>query len=162
MRPYEDRAMTRLDWLEEQLERVDLDATSRAKYEAEAAKLATSLSKRQDKEREAKLEHQGKVLRVLELYRNGDFAALYNLHGSMFEQDYEILTEGEDHVVYSSVARDNQPSRWPCPSEGKAKAKLRQLVAYRVYDHFCRNSTCKQSTSPRTSPYRDSITESRN
>lgn len=147
--------MTRLDWLELQLERSDLSLSDRAKFEVEAARLADDISKRQEREREAERERNAMVRRIQELYHTENFAALYQLHGHEFKNDYEILIEGEEHVVYSSVARDNQPSRWPCPSEQKAKSKLYQLVGYRIYDHYCRDYTSQPSTSPKTSRCRD-------
>jgi hypothetical protein len=55
-----------------------------------------------------------------------------------FADDYEILQEGTDQVLYSKVAQDDQEHRHPFTSISGAEWKKRQLIYYRLYNKYVR------------------------
>lgn len=130
---------TRLDWVEEQLDRDDLDEATRAKYEKEADMLAYKTSLIQERRVEYQQQLRDKINNIKALYEGGSRRELVKLYGHEFIDDYEIRKEGNDHVVYSSVARDFQNTRWVEASEEDANEKIVELLGHRVYDHYVRD-----------------------
>jgi hypothetical protein len=130
--------MKRLVWLEDQLDRDDLPQHLRDKYELEAAREAEFMAKQQEK---AKLAKQEKAARDAELKAKliaGD-VNIIDTHGiPEFGDDYEILKEGERHVVYSRVAREDQESRWMFLDDESANSKYRKLIWDRLYSKYVR------------------------
>jgi len=63
--------------------------------------------------------------------------------GMRFFEDYRI---GEDNSVVSfAESRDpNQNKIWLCETREEANAKVKQLVYYRVYDHFFRDENLNE------------------
>lgn len=129
----------RLEWLEYQLENVNLPDNVREQYESEADKLASHETKQQEKTKLAELDKQYKIATISDMIDMGRTDQLVAMYGDEFVGDYETRKEGDEQVIYSSVARDDQPGRWVCPSDDEAKAKLKQLLYYRIYDHYYRN-----------------------
>lgn len=130
---------SRLDWLEDQLDRDDLPEALRIQYNSEADDIANRNTKQQEKNRAAELDRQYKIATISDMIDMGRTDQLVAMYGDEFVGDYETRKEGDEQVIYSSVARDDQPSRWVCPSEDEAKAKLKQLLYYRIYDHYYRD-----------------------
>jgi hypothetical protein len=128
----------RLEWLEYQLEMVNLSEELRAQYNREADDLASRETKQQEKTKATELDKQYKIACIADMIDSNHTDQLVAAYGDEFVGDYETRREGTEHVIYSSVARDDQPSRWPCPTEDDAKAKLKQLLYYRIYDHYYR------------------------
>jgi hypothetical protein len=130
---------TRLDWLEDQLDRDDLADVVRSAYEKEASKLADIESAMQERRVAYQRELQLKVNQIKELYEGGSRRELVRLYGHEFIDDYEIRKEGNEHIVYSSVARDFQNARWVEATEQGANEKIVELLGHRVYDHYVRD-----------------------
>lgn len=122
---------TRLDWLEEQLDRDDLSQSQRKKYEEEANKIADGLSIIQKKQVALKQE-------LITLLKNKDVNGLVATYGADYISDYDIVIEGTDHVVYSHVSRDDQNGRWVCKSAQEAEDKRNQLLYWRLYNYHMR------------------------
>jgi hypothetical protein len=131
--------MTRLDWLEEQLENGDLDEETRAKYEREANSIAEAQTAAQRARKQKEQELKLKINNIKSLYEGGSRKELVKLYGDEFIQDYETIQEGEEFVVYSAVARDFQNTRWVCTSAQTAEEKIVELLGHRVYDHYVRD-----------------------
>ena len=130
---------TRLDWLEDQLDNDELDEKTRLKYEQEANAIAERTSNAQAKLKAEELIKQEKIETISSMIDAGKIDTLIINYGDEFIGDYETRSEGSEFVVYSHVAKDNQPSRWPCSSEEQSNAKVRQLVYYRIYDTYYRD-----------------------
>ena len=130
---------SRLSWLETQLDREDLSSQLRAQYEAEADRLANGLTLIQQKQAARTQEELNKIADISALFQAKDVNTLVSKYGHEFIDDYEILVEGSDHVVYSSVSRESQSNRWICKDEEEAISKRNQLLYYRVYDHYMRD-----------------------
>lgn len=130
---------SRLDWLEDQLDRDDLPEALKVAYNREADDIANRNTKQQEKNKMTELDRQYKIATISDMVDMGKTDQLVAMYGDEFVGDYDTRKEGEEQVIYSSVAKDDQPSRWVCTSEDEAKAKLRQLLYYRIYDHYYRN-----------------------
>ena len=55
-----------------------------------------------------------------------------------FADDYEIIQEGADQVLYSKVARDDQEHRHVHANVPDAEWNKRQLIYYRLYNKYVR------------------------
>ena len=127
--------MNRLSWLEDQLDNDSLPQALRDKYEREAASLAEAMTKREVKERAAILERDQLRARLI-----AEDLSVVDTHGiPEFGDDYEVLIENTNHVVYSKVSRQGQVDRWVLSTPEKAEAKRRQLIYYRLYDKYVRD-----------------------
>ena len=105
--------MSRLDWLEAQLERDDLTLEQRRKYETEADKIANGISAIQERQQKAREERRAHFQALKQQLQSGNLSAI-DTHGiPEFGSDYEIVQEGSNHVVYSRVAADGQNDRHP-------------------------------------------------
>lgn len=128
----------REDWLCDQLDRDDLNAELRSKYEIELEDHA----KRRDaadanrKRSEAVDAARKAEIRAMILANNEDF--IQRLGQEEFGDDYELTQEGELHVVYSKVARDDQTHRRAHATLAEAQADLRYLFYNRMYDRYVR------------------------
>jgi len=105
------------------------------RLEIEANNIAEQISfiEEQDKvqnELEIKAKLQ-KLNEIISLGKEGKWDILFNKYGSEFVDDYSI----QDNKVISHVAKPNQNDEWEVKNPDK---KLRQLVGWRIYDHYRR------------------------
>jgi hypothetical protein len=132
--------MNRLDWLEQQLGQETLAPALRQKYELEAQRLAASITASQHKAVLLAKQHAERIAEIRKMYLSNNFDDVVDMFGiPEFGEDYEIIVEGESHVVYSKVAQPNQEARHPTSSQSEAQRRLRQLVWYRLYDKYVRS-----------------------
>lgn len=130
--------MDRLTWLEEQLEEENLPPEVRRKYESEAEHLAESLTLRQDKERELKVAKKNNLISLRTQLLAGDLSVV-DTHGiPEFGDDYEVVVEGVEHIVYSKVAREWQDTRRVHTTAESADSDYRYLIYNRLYDRYVR------------------------
>lgn len=136
--------MKRLQWLENQLDRDDLSLKLRRQYEDEADARAAMLSKRQAANKAAQEEKKKQAEVIRQQVLDGNLSAIDVYGIPEFGGDYEIAVEGQDHVVYSRAARDDQNSRHVLPDHDKANAKYRKLVWDRLYHKYVRTGEVDQ------------------
>lgn len=129
----------REDWLYEQLEQETLSVDLRLEYEAEldarAARHDSSVRKKA--EAEAKEAARRADIRARILAGEADF--ITKLGEDEFGGDYELVQEGDDFIVYSKVARDDQTHRRTHDSLEKAQHDLRYLYYNRMYSKYVRS-----------------------
>lgn len=128
----------REDWLCEQLENEGLNQDLRRKYEAELEDFAirherAAIKKKQAEEKEA-IRRAEIRLRI----EAEDMDFVWTLGEEEFKDDYEIVVEGVEFVLYSKVARDDQTNRRPHETMEKAQFDLRYLYYNRLYTKYVR------------------------
>lgn len=131
--------MTREDWLVGQLDSGKLDAITSARYEQELDDIAQGHSKRQASEVAAKAVADQRRADIKAMLLAGNLDVIDTFGMEEFGPDYEVTMEGDVHVVYSKVARDDQENRHHLSSATDAQAKLRKLVWDRMYTKYVRS-----------------------
>lgn len=130
--------MRTLRWYEAQLDREDLSDELREEYEAEANRLADKLSKDQEKKLLAKQEEElarlEKSKEIAKLF-DTDPDTLFAKYGAEFLDDYDV----DGCVVTSKVAPEHHEGQWMLDTQQEAVNKKKQLVNWRIYNHYCRN-----------------------
>jgi hypothetical protein len=129
---------TREDWICEQLDKDNLDATLRLEYEAELDVIADRYSAIaiRKKEADAKELTRREEIRIKILANDIDF--INHLGQEEFGADYEIIEEASSFIVYSHVAKDDQENRRVHATLEKAEADLRYLLYNRLYSRYVR------------------------
>lgn len=142
--------MNRLDWLERELERDDLDTATRAKYDTEANLLADRMSqikveqkiKAVEREEREKLEQERLDIQYVEESLH-DLAI--KIAGDKADQWLETALklysiDLETNQVTSIAHGPHNPEYWDCDSHLAAKQKILQLIRYKYRDHFERGN----------------------
>lgn len=130
---------SREDWLVEQLDREDVSAELKAKYEQELDDMAERVTRSQQKEAQAKQATLARNALIRESLLAGDLNVIDAFGIPEFGEDYEVTVEGESHVVYSKVANDLQENRWIFSESDSAVSKFRKLVWDRLYSKYVRS-----------------------
>lgn len=125
-------------WLVDQLDNNELTVAVREAYEAELDAIAERQNRTEAKRKEAEvLEEQRRAnIRALLLANDQDIVGTLGMEE--FGDDYELVTEGSDFILYSKVARDGQDHRRVHASADLAHADLRYLVWNRLYSKYVR------------------------
>ncbi len=121
----------RLNEIERKLENMDPDSAEYAALDAEANEIADGLNRVEEayqaRIRAEEAEKQAKIDYICDLVGKGRMDQLVNEYGHEFIDDYKI-----DGSVITSHVSDEQ---W---TEEDVDAKMRQLLYYRIYDHYVR------------------------
>ena len=128
----------REEWLCDQLDNDSLSDALRIKYEKELDAMAEKHSKAQIrlKEIEAEAKIKREELKARILAKDFDFIKSYG--EEEFGSDYDVVQEGDQFVIYSKVARDDQEHRRVHATLEAANADLRYLFYCRLYTKYIR------------------------
>ena len=128
----------REEWLCEQLDRNDLSDTLRESYERELDSFADRFTKVQVKMKQNEEKERARLadIRAKILANDDDFVQAFG--DTEFGSDYELVQEGDQYVVYSKVARDDQDHRRVHETYEKAYADRRWLYWNRLYTKYVR------------------------
>lgn len=130
--------MKTLSWYEKQLDLNSLSPEIRAEYEREADRLATAITisqqKRKEIERLIAEEMKAKGQQIAKLFHSAP-DTLFAEYGHEFIEDYEV----NGCIVISKVCRDDQEGVWTMNSQIDAQKKVKQLVNWRIYNHYVRD-----------------------
>jgi hypothetical protein len=129
---------TREDWLVDQLDRNDLTPALRAKYETELEAHAERHERAQEAKKLAEQVEIARKAEIRAMLLKNDIDLVAHLGEQEFGDDYEIVLEGTEHVVYSKVARDDQNHRRPHKTREAAEHDLRYLFYNRLYSKYVR------------------------
>jgi hypothetical protein len=129
---------SREDWLCDQLDRDDLTEALRAKYEAELDDFANRFTSAQSKAKTKAIADQARLEELKAKILANDVDFIKSFGEEEFGQDYDVVEEGNDFVVYSKVAKDNQEHRRVHPTLEAANADLCYLFYNRLYDRYIR------------------------
>lgn len=131
-------ARNREDWLYEQLEDQTLSAELRADYDAELDVLAARLDAALDRQATRVKAEVARRAEIRAKMAAEDMDYVWALGEAEFKDDYEIVAEGTEFILYSKVARDDQSHRRPHPSLEAAQKDLRYLYWNRIYTNYVR------------------------
>lgn len=131
--------MNREDWLVEQLNKDNLNANLRTKYEAELEAIAERFEVVSFKKKAAAKAEANRRAEIRRRLLENDEDLVLTLGQEEFGEDYEITQEGDDFVIYSKVARDNQTHRRVHASQEAADKDFRYLLFNRLYDKYVRS-----------------------
>lgn len=132
--------MSRLKWLETQLDREDLTDEEFELYNKEANELQSQINAsraRQIKEREDA--RQAILDRITVLAKEGRMAAVVEEFGQQFAGDYSYT---DDFQVRSAAYNERNPNlqnTWQFSSKEECLEKINLLIYWRVYDHYFRD-----------------------
>jgi hypothetical protein len=129
---------SREDWLCDQLDKDDISQEMKAKYEQELDAIARSHTKRQEAEKKAIAERTERFAHIKAQLIAGDINVIDAFGIPEFGDDYETVIEGNNYVVYSKVASDNQNNRHVMNTADEANSKFRKLVWDRLYHKYVR------------------------
>lgn len=128
----------REDWILQQLEKGTLNEAVRSAYEAELDAIAEGLNRREAKRKEAEATELKRRAEIRARIEAEDMDYVWTLGEAEFKDDYEIVPEGDQFVLYSKVARDDQNQRRPHATMDAANSDLRYLYWNRLYTKYVR------------------------
>jgi hypothetical protein len=134
-------SQTRLQWLEIQLDREDLTQEQFIEYNTEANALQSEINAiKAQRENDRQSERHAKIAHITQLAKEGKMVELVESYGAELEADYVIL---ENFTVLSGCFNPRNPNAqnvWECRSIEEALAKKFQLIYWRLYNRYVRNS----------------------
>lgn len=129
---------SREDWLCEQLDRDDLPQQLKEKYNAELDRFAEAYNTRELKRKQTQESERARIKAIKAKILENDEDFIAHFGEEEFGEDYELVEEGTEFVIYSKVARDDQEHRRTHGSLEEAKNDLRYLYYNRLYDRYVR------------------------
>lgn len=133
-------AFKNIEWYERQLAtNPNLSPSQIEEYEQEIERLADIEARAYHKAQEKKAAERKKLeeLKAEFLSKSRDEVMAQGM--AEFGDDYEIRVEGNVHVVYSKVARDDQENRRVHDTAEKAQSDLEYLIYNRLYAKYVRS-----------------------
>jgi len=133
-------AVKTIEWYERQLDtNPNLSPAQIEQYEKEIERLADVEAKAHQRVLARKAEEKKRFEEIKAQLQRGD-ASVIDLFGiPEFGSDYEMIQEGDKHIVYSKVARDDQEHRHIHSSHKDAESHYRKLVWDRLYTKYVRS-----------------------
>jgi hypothetical protein len=121
--------------IEATLDQLDPDSEEYAALNAEADEIADGLNRvdaaYKDRILAQEAAKQAKIDRIRELDSLGKTDQMISEYGEEFINDYHV----QSNTITSNVSEE----QWCMDDEGKTDAKLKQLLYYRIYDHYVRD-----------------------
>lgn len=131
---------SRLQFLEKELDRLDLTPEEFKRLNDEANELQGQINHVLAQRQAAKqTELLAKILHITDLAREGRMVELVETYGGEFAESYVIL---ENFTVMSGCVNPRNPNEtnvWHFTCLEDALAKKFKLIYWRVYDHYVRN-----------------------